>query len=355
AAGLEVKHVIPVRNVPRTTSGKLQRYKLAQSYERGEFTDVIHQIEKLLDERHNAPPLEMPVSQIEQQLALIWTSALGISTIGIHDDFFEVGGDSLKAAFVMNEIHKQFHIEIPAAVIYESSTIKKLADYMQEANKSQYSPIAPAEQRQYYPLSSAQYRVYVQEQFDGIGTTYNMPVVIHLEGDLDLSQIEYALRSLISHHECLRTCFVEVEGSIMQEIKQADQIDFSLKRIVVDGTNYRSAIDDFIRPFRLSDAPLFRAGIVSGKDLRKSYLVLDMHHAISDGISISHLIEQFSLLYQGNKLPMPELQFKDYVMWEHERRNDAARQQHRAYWQRQLEGELPLLDMPTDFKRSDNR
>lgn len=360
SAGLDIRHVIPVRSVPKTTSGKLQRYKLAENYERGEFTSLISQINKLLEERAHSVETDLPGNAVEQQLSQIWTNVLGLRKIGIHDDFFERGGDSLKAALLLNQIHKMFDIDIPATDLYELSTIKKLADYMQEAETSLYKPIPPAELREYYPLSSSQYRVYVQEQFEGIGTSYNMPVVLHLNGDLDLVKVEIAFRNLMAHHESMRTSFVEIEGEIVQVIHRAEQVDFSMQMLHKGDEDLQVIMDRFIRPFPMSEAPLFRVGIVTEgyieqTDLRISHVVLDMHHTISDGISIYQLIEQFSKLYQGEDIGIPDLHYKDYVMWQQDQKNSAKYQSHQQYWQKQLSGELPLLEMPTDHRRSESR
>ncbi|WP_239615326.1 non-ribosomal peptide synthetase [Cohnella mopanensis] len=359
ATGLSIKQVVPVRSIPKTTSGKLQRYKLAESYERGEFTEVIERLHKLLDERITPEATETADDLLERRLSRLWADGLGRGSVGIDEDFFEMGGDSLTAALLLNRIHKEFHVEVPAAALFELSTARKLANYIRDAEKSIYEPIPKAEKCEYYPVSSSQYRVYVQEQSQDIGTSYHMPVLIHIEGDLDIAKAERVFRRLINLHESLRTSFSEMDGNIVQLVHREEQIEFALEILNLEHGGVREAIDGFIRPFRLSEAPLFRAGLISEGDKRmvagKHYLILDMHHAISDGISVKHLIEQFAMQYEGKDLPAPHLQYKDYVMWQRERKRSDRYASDRLYWERKLSGEVPLLEMPTNRKRTEAR
>ncbi|WP_256756844.1 non-ribosomal peptide synthetase [Cohnella sp. WQ 127256] len=359
ATGLSIKHVIPVRSIPKTTSGKLQRYKLEENFVRGEFTEVMERLQELLNERITPEAMEASDDSLEWRLSLLWADALELGSVGIDQDFFELGGDSLTAALLLNRIHREFHVEIPAASLFDLFTVRKLADYMRDAETSIYKPISKAENSEYYPVSSSQYRVYVQEQSQGVGTSYNMPVLIHIEGELDIVKAEDVFRRLIGLHESLRTSFSEIDGDIVQIVHRVEDIEFALQTLSIGHAGVREAIDGFIRPFRLSVAPLFRAGIASSDEertgARKHHLILDMHHAISDGISVNQLIEQFAKLYAGEGLPDSELQYKDYVMWHLEQKHSDRYERDRRYWERRLSGEVPLLEMPTDRKRTDAR
>jgi fengycin family lipopeptide synthetase D len=353
ATGLELRYVIPVRSIPKTTSGKLQRYKLAEQHERGEFTSVIAQIDSLIDQQIRQGEIVSPESTLEHKLLELWMEVLGRVQISVHDHFFELGGDSLKAALLLNRIHRQFQIEIPASSLYEISTIRLIANYMQDAKQTEYTPIPVAEHRNYYPLSPAQYRVYIQEQFEGIGVSYNMPMVMHIEGNVDLAKVEQVFQQLVDRHEILRTSFIEHEGDIVQVIHK-DQV-IKLTDIHIDNVNeLQAAIDGFIRPFDLGIAPLIRIGMITEPTDGSYHLVVDMHHMISDGISTNEIIHEFTKLYQGERIPEPSLQYKDYVMWQHHV-IQADRHQQKQYWQNQLSDDLPILEMPTDYNRVDQR
>lgn len=358
-AELEIRHVVPVRSIPKTTSGKLQRYKLAESYERGEFAEAIAQIERLLDQRNAGQPEEASADPLERRLSELWAQALGARSVGLDDEFYGAGGDSLKAASLLNRIHREFRVEISPSAMHELSTVRKLAVYIRRAEPGTFAPIPRTEPMADYPVSSAQYRMYAQEQAEGIGTAYHMPVIVHLDGEIDPARAENALRVLIGRYDSLRTCFVEREGEVRQIVRPAEEIAFELERLQAEDGDLRAAMDAFVRPFRFSEAPLFRAALIGGGTDRTApprWLALDMHHAVADGISIARAMEQFARLYRGEEPEAPALQYKDYVMWQQERKRSASYEEQRLYWRERIHrGAWPVLELPTDFPRPDKR
>ncbi len=352
STGVDIAHVVPVKTIPKTTSGKLQRYKLIESYERGEFSEVIQAIQLLSERRMEEQAVWQPENEWEEQLSALWKEVLGLKHISLHADFFELGGDSLKAAILLNRIHQTFGIEIPVKHLYQVSTLKKLADYMQNSEIRGFEPIARAESRSHYPLSPSQYRVYVQEQMGGLGTSYNMPFVIHIAGVPDIPPMKRAFEQIMRDHAVLRTSFAEVEGEIVQIVH--DEAELVFETMHGDEAELPALMERFVRPFDLHAAPLFRVGLIACAADRH-HLVLDMHHTISDGISIGKLTEQFMDIMQGKEAERPNLQYVDYVLWREQRALGETMQKHKAYWLRQLSGELPPLEMPTDYKRTDIR
>ncbi|KFM93769.1 non-ribosomal peptide synthase domain protein [Bacillus paralicheniformis] len=110
------------------------------------------------------------------------------------------------------------------------------------------------------------------------------------------------------------------------------------------------AAEDFVRPFRLQEAPLFRAALV--KEAEESHLLLvDMHHIISDGVSVGTLISEFSELYANRTLHPLRIQYKDYAVWQQAFKQGEAYNRQEAYWLKQLDGELPVLELPADNAR----
>jgi fengycin family lipopeptide synthetase D len=352
SAGVDVAQVIPVKTIPKTTSGKLQRFKLVESYERGEFTNVLQEMQFLWDERMKERTAASPANPREEQLLTLWKQVLGLKHIGTEDDFFELGGDSLKAALLLHQVQKQFDVEVPVKHLYQVSTIKKLADYMEHADVRAFQPITPTEARSYYPISSAQYRVYVQEQMSGVGASYHIPFVIHISGVPDMPLIQKTLEQIMQRHDILRTSFAEVEGKLVQIIHK--HVELELEIMQVEAAKLPAVIERLIRPFDLHRAPLFRAGLFTCA-YNEHYLILDMHHTITDGISIRNLTEQFIDALQGKELVRPDLQYVDYVLWYEQKKHAASMQLHKEYWLQQLSGELPLLEIPTDYKREDIR
>ncbi|MBW7477895.1 hypothetical protein K0T92_24705, partial [Paenibacillus oenotherae] len=154
----------------------------------------------------------------------------------------------------------------------------------------------------YYPVSSAQRRMYILNQLEGAQTSYNMPGVYMVEGELDTKRMESALRELIRRHESLRTSFELAEGEPVQRVHA--EVPFVLEEQQLEGAETaEAAIEAFMRPFELSEAPLFRARVVKLAEEGKRLFMYDMHHIISDGVSMQVLVEEFARLYGGEELP----------------------------------------------------
>ena len=127
-SGLTVRHVVPVSQIPRTTSGKLQRYQLREAFEKGAFDSLLEQLNPLKQRR--ASRVEAPESDTEKQIAAIWQQLLEIDSIGRQDNFFDIGGDSLKAVDLHVELQNVFRVEFPLALLYEHMTIADMAAYL---------------------------------------------------------------------------------------------------------------------------------------------------------------------------------------------------------------------------------
>ncbi|UCH97013.1 MAG: AMP-binding protein, partial [Candidatus Aminicenantes bacterium] len=200
-------------------------------------------------------------------------------------------------------------------------------------------------------------RLYFLQQLDENNTVYNMPSFFTLEGTLDKDKIEKAFRRLIRRHESLRTSFEMREGNPFQQVHRACDIQFGLE---YEGSNpgqqswyslvgIEEVLSGFIRAFDLSKAPLVRAGLIKVEE--KQVLMTDMHHIASDGISTAILINEFMALYVGKKLPPLKFQYKDFIQWRSSPGEKETIIKQGEYWRKQFEGEIPVLDLPTDYVR----
>ncbi|MCC2252766.1 condensation domain-containing protein, partial [Virgibacillus sp. AGTR] len=291
---------------------------------------------------------EAPQTTTQKKLVIIWQHVLGVDTIGIHDNFFDLGGHSLKATMVMGEIHKALEISVPLKEIFNRPTIQELSDYIEtEGLINPYEQIEPCEEKEYYQTSSAQKRMYTVQQLDQESTAYNMPAIFELEGEVNRERMEATFRQLIERHEVLRTSYKMVEGEIAQKIMS--HLDFHLRVRTVDETDKTVLVQNFIRPFSLEEAPLFRAEIM--KSQGTNYLLIDMHHIISDGVSMSILVQEFAKLYNGDKLDPLRIQYKDYAEWEQHYLQSGQMKKQARYWKEQFQDEVPVLQLPYDFER----
>ncbi|WP_047478576.1 non-ribosomal peptide synthetase, partial [Bacillus siamensis] len=259
----------------------------------------------------------------------------------IRDHFFERGGHSLKATALVSRIAKEFGVQVPLQDIFARPTVEELASVIQDLEESPYEAIQPAKTQDTYPVSSAQKRMYVLQQLEDGGVGYNMPAVLELTGPLDRGRLEETFRQLVERHESLRTSFeTGHDGEPVQRIH--DSVTFQLDEA--------ESADAFVRPFCLEEAPLFRAALVKESDERH-LLLTDMHHIISDGVSVNTLIKEFGELYAGRPLAPMRLQYKDYAVWQRSFQEKEGYQKQEAYWLKRLEGELPVLELPADKPR----
>ena len=325
-------YMIEMEQWPVTPSGKLDRNALPAP---GGAADA---------ETYTAPR-----NVTEMKLSQLWEDVLKNGPVGIHDNFFDRGGHSLKATALVSRIAKEFDVQVPLKDVFAHPTVEGLATVIREGTDSPYEAIKPAEKQETYPVSSAQKRIYVLQQLEDGGTGYNMPAVLELEGKLNPERMDRAFQELIKRHESLRTSFEQDEGGDpVQRIH--DEVPFTLQTTVLGARTEQEAAAAFIKPFDLSQAPLFRAQIVKVSDERHLLLV-DMHHIISDGVSVNILIREFGELYNNRKLPALRIQYKDYAVWQEGFKTGDAYKTQEAYWLKQLEGELPVLDLPADHAR----
>jgi hypothetical protein len=258
-----------------------------------------------------------------------------------------LGGHSLKATILVSKIHKEMNVKIPLAEVFNSSTIKELANYMANSEENKYKSIKPTVKKKYYELSAAQGRLYIVQQLRPESTSYNIPDMVYLDKSTDIAGVERAFRELIKRHESFRTSFKMVEGKPAQEIHDFDTIDFAIE-------HFDPALGDeiehaFVRPFDLSKAPLLRAGLIRTQE--HNILLVDMHHIISDGLSHNVLKNEFMALYEGKELQPLPLQYKDYAEWQNSPAQREATKKQEKYWLNQFSDGVPLLNLPTDYPR----
>ncbi|WP_460288463.1 non-ribosomal peptide synthetase, partial [Clostridium faecium] len=291
---------------------------------------------------------EKPRNEIEEKLAEIWKDILNVNQVGINDNFFELGGHSLKATSLVNKICKEFNAEIPLGEIFKNTTIKSLAEYISNLDKSIHSSIENVEEKEHYALSSAQKRMYILNQIENSGVSYNIPMLMTIEGKLNISQFEKTISELVKRHESFRTAFELIEGNPVQKIYK--DVAFKIAYSELGEGEIKDKIEKFIQPFDLSKAPLLRVELI--KLSKNNHLfMMDTHHIISDGISMKIFIKEFISLYEEKKLPELMIQYKDFSHWQNNILKTKIVEKQKEYWLAKFKDEIPVLNMPTDYVR----
>jgi fengycin family lipopeptide synthetase D len=224
----------------------------------------------------------------------------------------------------------------------------------ENAGNDLYQPIEPVGSKEYYPLSPAQRSMFLLNQIDQESTAYNLTQVLKIEGELDRGRLEAVIQKLIKRHESLRTSFRMSEEGPVQQIHE--NMIFTLEYLEIEGTKAEidRIITGFIRPFDLAKPPLFRFKLLKLKspaNIPTHFLLQDMHHIISDGISEAILVKEVNRLYAQKSLPELKIQYKDYVAWNEKLLASYNVQAQKKFWLEQLSGEIPVLNLPADYQR----
>ncbi|MCP4146664.1 MAG: amino acid adenylation domain-containing protein, partial [bacterium] len=300
-----------------------------------------------------------PRNNVEEKLAEIWSQLLKIeqSRIGIDDNFFHLGGHSLKATRLIARIHSALNVEVPLPELFAKPTIRALSAYIETSGHDKFISIKAVEKKENYPLSSAQKRMFLLQQMESTGTGYNMPLVVRLEGTLDRERLENIFRELIDRHESFRTTFEMRNGEAVQVIHNAGKIEIHVEYYETSGRekNEEDIIDGLIRPFDLSCAPLVRVGVIKKENTVAStpthILVLDMHHIISDGVSFGILVRDLMSLFKGDELAPLRIQYKDFSEWQNRLFKTPEIKKQQAWWHRKFERKIEVMELPYDYPR----
>ena len=208
-------------------------------------------------------------------------------------------------------------------------------------------PIVPLDVQPHYALSSAQKRMYIMSQENKEALAYNIPMVFHVEGRVDLDRLEAALQRLIDRHESLRTSIHLVDGEPVQVVHP--EVEFRLETARVTEADEENEFRRFVRPFELDQAPLMRAKWVEITEER-AWFLLDFHHILADSASGNVLLEELSALYEGKELAPLRVQYKDFVPWQ-ESMQQARQETDSCYWMDKFADEVPVLNLFTDMPR----
>lgn len=303
--------------------------------------------------RVTGTPFVAPVNETEERLAQIWCEILGLERVGTAENFFEIGGHSLKAVTMVAQVFKVLQVELPITQIFATPTVGELAKWIVNAEKGTFVEIPQVEKRDFFPLSAAQRRLYVLHQLDRKSLSYNLPNAFVFEGGLERRRLIETFRALMRRHESLRSSFRLVDGEPVQIVHEDLPLDLSYYMT----ENEEEAVmlaREFVRPFDLQTPPLLRVGLIECDG--KQILLIDLHHIIADGSSKGILFAEFLKLYSGEELPPLRIQYRDFAVWQNDYLQGEILLRQGEYWLSQFAEvqtgrEIPVLNLPMDHAR----
>jgi amino acid adenylation domain-containing protein len=342
---------VTLESLPLTPSGKVDRRALP-----------LPEAPALAVERYVAPE-----GLAANMMAEIWAEVLGVERVGAEDNFFDLGGHSLRATQVTSRIRDALGVEVPLQRLFETPTVRGLTAAVEEQRRRGEAMSLPSvtpvpRDGGPLPLSFAQERMWFLHQLDPGLTAYNLVAAVHLQGTPDVAALERCLAEMVRRHETLRTVFAASDGGPRQIVQPPAPAPFSRVdlRHLAAGLHGRE-IDRCTQtladqPLDLAAGPLFRVLLIALTE-SESALVILVHHIVADGWAIRRMVGELAALYaaevQGRPSPLPELpvQYADFAVWQRRWLSGDMLARQLEFWKLHLAGAPPLLELPTDRPR----
>ena len=299
---------VHLEEMPLTSSGKINRRALPEVCPENINVDVAY-----------VPP----EGKKEAVLVECIEDIFGIEKVSMLNNFFDIGGDSLRAIELTAELEK-YGYEISVKSIFNCTSIREIACAITETE----SESVEVEYNRELPATAAQLRVYTSQLLKPDAVHYNVPFAFKVKM-LDTARLETAVNVLIQRHESLRTRFENRNGNIIQVIENTASV--RVEKI--------SDKDDlFNTRFDLSEAPLLKVGYC------ENTVMVVMHHIISDGESMNVFFRELNELYMGRALS-DAVQYGEFAV------TDSYTDENKDYWLDVFSDDIPSTELVTDFPK----
>ncbi|MGF7119705.1 amino acid adenylation domain-containing protein [Rhodococcus sp. BE178] len=310
-----------------------------------------------------ATAFRAPTTPVEGIVAGVFAEVLGIERVGLDDDFFGLGGNSLLGTQVVSRLGVALDAQVPVRTLFEASTVGALAAQVQSlagAGARKVLTAGPRPDR--IPLSLAQQRMWFLNRLEPESTTYNIPLAMHLTGDLDDGALRAALQDVLVRHEALRTYYPEDADGPYQVILPTDRVEFDLTPVSVNADELLSHVSGLLgQGFDVTSGVPARAGLFRIDD-RTHVFAFVVHHIGADGVSMAPMARDLVAAYAArSRGEAPQwsplaVQYADFALWQREVVGSAdepgtVAADQLEYWVRTLSGAPDLLDLPTDRPR----
>lgn len=286
----------------------------------------------------------------EQRIAKIVAEVLERPAVGPHEDFFTLGGDSLRAVQIVLRLNQELQTEVPINALFETRTVYGLAALLDSGGAQEPQPV-PRDGGRGLRLSAVQWRLWLHQRSAPHSTADNAPVVIRLPAPLDLPALEAALSGLFERHAILRTRY-EPDGAGLPTpiVLPAAPVRLAVE----DGDPDTILAEELARPFDLAAGPPIRLRLVRRAADECPLLAMVVHRIAADDRSRELIASQVRAAYRGRAVPDPPLTYGDFAEWQREFSASPAARRHLDFWRTALAGLTPS-ELPTDRPRPPSR
>ncbi|HEX3048124.1 MAG TPA: condensation domain-containing protein, partial [Bacillota bacterium] len=342
-------YFISIDQIPLTANGKVDRKTLASSKgpQPGEMIRT--------DASAPGREYEAPRNETEANLAAAWQEVLGFQNIGINDNFFEIGGDSIKAMLITSSLKKQ-GLKLDIKNLFQQQTIKKLEPYIEYHHREVKQEIVTGA----IDLIQSQKGFFKKTRTDV--NHWNISVMLFKEDRFEETAVAKVFRKIVEHHDALRIVF-RMEGEQVTQYNRGLEGElfelkvFELRDDGDDTTRMDEEMYGLQKSLDLKEGPLVKLGLFKRQD--GDHLLIIIHHLVGDGISMRLILEDFVTGYRQAvrsetiQLPDKTSSFKDWSKQLSVYANSQALLQEIDYWKELEEQRIPPL--PKDRFSSENR
>lgn len=291
---------------------------------------------------------QAPITEFEQRISHLWQQVLELDQVGLDDDFFRLGGNSIKALLLCHKLAKEADWPVAVADLFQYRTIAALLNHCQADDREQRDLPVSATESSTAPLSLAQNRLWFLYNLEPNSSAYHIPMLLQLK-TLDLARLQQALRCLMHHQQVLCSVIEERDGLAWQQLVSADRFELEYQKLTTEHlpVQIETAVQ---KPFSLQTQLPIRATVFELDD-GTYYLLILVHHIAFDGWSMDLLFSQLDQFYQQTDKALPPLayQYRDYARWQQQQ---AQSMEQNPYWQKLID--VPPLDLRTCYPRPKN-
>ncbi|MDC8004719.1 amino acid adenylation domain-containing protein [Aureisphaera galaxeae] len=330
---------VTIENIPLTVNGKVDKRQLNTLFEEA----ASKQIEYVA-----------PRDEVEEQCVAIWSEVFGREGLGVKEDFFHLGGHSIKLIKLINTYQSTFGVKLELNLFFVNTTLESHAALIKSSKNDVLDDIEKAPEMESYPISLMQRRLWLLSQNKNRSIAYNMFAYDEVKG-VDEACFDKAILSIIERHESLRTIFKKnAEGEIHQYILEPSEVKVDIQKIDLRGaSDFGAELATFVKfdsevPFHLEQGPLIRIALIR-KSEDEYVFYRNMHHIIADNWSLEQLTKEYEAFYIYHKygiapnLEPLEIQYKDYSVWQLDKISSEKFNSSQQYWSEKFKGEVPKL------------
>jgi acyl-CoA synthetase (AMP-forming)/AMP-acid ligase II/acyl carrier protein len=337
------RQILFLKEIPKGPTGKVKRIGLAAKLGVASSPDVSARV--------------APRSSLEKALAELWAEVLGLEQVGIHDDFFALGGDSLRAVHLLTSINEKFRIEVEFSRIFDGLTVAEVARHIEQLNDADQqsrpaSTIVRAPRLDgLAPASVAQERLWELHHALPNLPFFNDLNALRFTSPLDVALLERSINEIVRRHEILRTTFAVQGGQCVQVIAPHLSLALAfhdlkaLSRLKKESLAHKLLQQEALHSFDLANGPLIRACLLR-LDKRQHLLLISTHQTIFDGWSLRVFVDELVTIYDAfsmqkeSPLASTPIQFADFAQWQRDWQSNREMVAQLGYWREQLRGPL---------------